>query len=68
MSYSKKYSELSKEDQWHSDIRDWIDEQGFPMQSLDELVYEHDMVKPFMTEQQRKEAQELLDRFDNSHI
>ena len=47
-------------DQIFNEISDWIYDQGFKPASLDELCYEHDMVKSFMSIKQRKEAQVLL--------
>jgi hypothetical protein len=54
---------MNKEDLLHEEIRDWIEEQGFPAQSLDELIYSDRMVKSFMNDKQKKEAQDLMDRF-----
>lgn len=54
---------MTKEDELHEEIREWIEMQGFPAQSLDELIYSNDMVKSFMSGKQRKEAQLLMEKF-----
>lgn len=54
---------MSTEDELHEIVREWIEQQGFPPHSLDELIYSHDMVEPFMTDQQRLEAQLLMLKF-----
>ena len=59
-----RYSDLSEEDKLHDDIREWIEEQGFPPHSLDELIFSNDFEKEFMTKKQREEAQEFMDAFD----
>lgn len=56
---------MDKEDLLHEEIREWIEEQGFPPNSLDELIYSDRMVKSFMNEKQREEAQALIKRFED---
>jgi hypothetical protein len=56
---------MDKEDLLHEEIREWIEEQGFPPNSLDELIYSDRMVKSFMNEKQREEAQALMKRFED---
>ena len=54
---------MDKEDLLHEEIREWIEEQNFPPNSLDELIYSDRMVKSFMNEKQREEAKNLMERF-----
>ncbi len=55
---------MDKEDLLHEEIREWIEEQGFPANSLDELIYSDRMVNRFMSDKQREEAQEFMKRFE----
>lgn len=57
-------TELDPIDAMHEEIREWIEEQGFKPESLDELIYSHHMVKSFMTDKQALEADVLMKRFD----
>ena len=54
---------MDKKDKLHEEIREWIEKQGFPASSLDELIYSDRMVKSFMNEKQREEAKNLMERF-----
>lgn len=54
------------EDEKHEKVREWVEEQGWKPESLDELIYRNKMGedKPFMTDKQAKEADELMKMFD----
>lgn len=58
------YENLSDEDKLHEDTRQFIEDHGWEPESLDELVYRNDMIEPFMTTEQREEAQYLMDQFN----
>ena len=55
---------MDREDLLHEEIREWIEEQGFPAHSLDELIYSDRMVKRFMSDKQREEAQSFMKKFE----
>ena len=55
---------MDKEDLLHEEIREWIEQQGFPANSLDELIYSDRMVKRFMSDKQREEANSFMKRFE----
>ena len=55
---------MDKEDLLHEEIREWIEEQGFPAQSLDELMYSDRMVKRFMSDKQREESTALMKKIE----
>jgi hypothetical protein len=47
------------EEHIHMKIRQWISKQGFPMESLCDLLYQ-DTIEAFMTNRQRVEANDLM--------
>ena len=49
----------------HHEIREWMHEQGFEPESLDDLIYRDKFKEEFMSDKQRKEAQAFVDRFRN---
>jgi len=52
------------EEQKHQMVRDWIAKNELPEYCLDELVYQHTVHNPFMSEEQLSEAKALLELFN----
>jgi hypothetical protein len=54
-----------KEDEYHFEVLTWMDKNEMPPGiSLDELLYIHNSIEAFMTETQVKEANVLMEKFN----
>lgn len=48
----------------HHEIREWMHEQDFDPESLDDLINRDKFKEEFMTDKQREEAEAFMNRFE----
>ena len=56
--------DLTQEEKFHIEVAEWIENQGWDLISLDDLIFENDHECPFMNMEQREQAQEFMETFN----